>query len=154
MAVKKTSVKDLAEKAAAVKKPAEKKVETAKAEVKTEVKKVEEKVAEKVAEKAPAKAAEKKAPAKAAEKKAPAKAAEKKAPAKAAEKKAPAKKAAEAKVELFVEYQGGSQKVEDLVARAKAESGKKSIKVLNIYYQPENNKVYFTADGAEGSFDL
>ena len=136
MAVKKTSVKDLAEKAAAVKKPAEKKVETAKAEVKTEVKKVEEKVAEKVAEKAPAKAAEKKAPAK------------------AAEKKAPAKKAAEAKVELFVEYQGGSQKVEDLVARAKAESGKKSIKVLNIYYQPENNKVYFTADGAEGSFDL
>ncbi|MBR3538093.1 MAG: hypothetical protein IKN79_03355 [Eubacterium sp.] len=155
MAVKKTSVKDLAEKAAAVKKPVEKKAEAVKAEVKSEVKKVEEKVAEKVeAVKAPAKAAEKKAPAKAAEKKAPAKAAEKKAPVKAAEKKAPAKKAAEAKVEFFVEYHDGQQSVDALVAKAKEVSGKKSIKALNIYYQPENNKVYFVADGAEGSFDL
>ena len=128
MAVKKTSVKDLAEKAAAVKKPVEKKAEAVKAEVKAEVKKVEEKVAEK------AEAV--------------------KAPAKAAEKKAPAKKAAEAKVEFFVEYHDGQQSVDALVAKAKEVSGKKSIKALNIYYQPENNKVYFVADGTEGSFDL
>ena len=100
-------------------------------------------------------AAEVKAPEKAAEKKVAEKKAVEKKPVEkkaAAPKKAVAAKAA--KVELFVEYQGGSQKVDDLVAKAKEVSGKKSIKELNIYYQPENNKVYYTADGAEGSFDL
>ena len=118
MTVKKASVKDLAEKAAAVKKEAAKtpaKAEAVKTEVKAEVKKE--------AAKAPAK------------------------------KAAPAKKV-ETKVELFVEYQGGSQKVEDLVAKAKEVSGKKTVKALNVYYQPENNIVYFTADGDEGSFNL
>ena len=158
MAIKKTSLNDLKVKAEAAKKAdvkteakkAEVKVAEKKAEVKAEVKAAEKKVAEKkVVEKAPAKKAAAKAPAKAAEKKAVEK--------KPAEKKAaaPKKAAAEAaKVELFVEYQGGSQKVDDLVAKAKEVSGKKSIKELNIYYQPENNKVYYTADGAEGSFDL
>ena len=150
MTVKKASVKDLAEKAAAVKKVAEAKAEAAKTEVKAEVK--AEAPAKKAA--APAKKEAAKAPAKKAA--APAKKEEAKAPAKKAA--APAKKAATKtaapKVELFVEYQGGSQKVDDLVAQAKAASGKKSIKVLNVYYQPENNIVYFTADGAEGSFNL
>ena len=153
MAIKKTSLNDLKVKAEAAKK----------ADVKTEAKKAEVKVAEKRAEvKAEVKAAEKKVAEKKVVEKAPAKKAAAKAPAKAAEKKPAEKKAAapkkaaatEAKVELFVEYQGGSQKVEDLVAKAKEVSGKKSIKELNIYYQPENNKVYYTADGAEGSFDL
>ncbi len=153
MAIKKTSLNDLKVKAEAAKK----------ADVKTEAKKAEVKVAEKKAEvKAEVKAAEKKVAEKKVVEKAPAKKAAAKAPAKAAEKKPAEKKAAapkkaaatEAKVELFVEYQGGSQKVEDLVAKAKEVSGKKSIKELNIYYQPENNKVYYTADGAEGSFDL
>ena len=44
--------------------------------------------------------------------------------------------------------------MDDLVAKAKEVSGKKNVKVLNVYYQPENNIVYFTADGAEGSFNL
>lgn len=152
MAIKKTSLSDLKVKAEAAKK----------ADVKTEAKKAEVKVAEKKAEvKAEVKAAEKKVAEKKVVEKAPAKKAAAKAPAKAAEKKAVEKKPAEkkaaataAKVELFVEYQGGSQKVDDLVAKAKELSGKKSIKELNIYYQPENNKVYYTADGAEGSFDL
>ena len=153
MAIKKTSLNDLKVKAEAAKK----------ADVKTEAKKAEVKVAEKKAEvKAEVKAAEKKVAEKKVVEKAPAKKAAAKAPAKAAEKKAVEKKAAApkkaaaeaAKVELFVEYQGGSQKVDDLVAKAKEVSGKKSIKELNIYYQPENNKVYYTADGAEGSFDL
>ena len=103
-------------------------------------------------EEAPKAEAPKAAPAKKAEvKKAEA---QKAAPAKAEAKKAPAKKAAEPKVKLVVEYQGGSQDVDALVAKAKEVAGKKSIKELNIYYQPENNIVYYTADGAEGSFPV
>ena len=107
-------------------------------------------------EEAPKAEAPKAAPAKAeAKKAAPAKAeAKKAAPAKAEAKKAPAKKAAEPKVKLVVEYQGGSQDVDALVAKAKEVAGKKSIKERNIYYQPENNIVYYTADGAEGSFPI
>jgi hypothetical protein len=134
MAVKKATVADAMAKV------------TAKAtETKTEAPKATEKKA------APAKKAE--AP-KAAEKKAaPAKKAE--AP-KAAEKKAaPAKKtasAAKATENVYIEYAGGQVSTADLVARATAASGKKSIKALNVYYQPETNMVYFTADGEEGSF--
>lgn len=103
---------------------------------------------------APAKAA---APAK---KEEPAKKAA--APAKKAEpaKKAPAKKAAPAKatapkaVKLFVEYQGGQVSTQDIAAKAAEASGKKAIKELNVYYQPETNMVYYTADGTEGSFSL
>ena len=88
--------------------------------------------------------------------------AKKAAPAKAAApaKKAPAKKAAPAKatapkaVKLFVEYQGGQVSTEDIAAKAAEASGKKAIKELNVYYQPETNMVYYTADGTEGSFSL
>ena len=75
-------------------------------------------------------------------------------------KKAPAKKAAPAKatapkaVKLFVEYQGGQVSTEDIAAKAAEASGKKTIKELNVYYQPETNMVYYTADGTEGSFSL
>ena len=88
--------------------------------------------------------------------------AKKAAPAKAAApaKKAPAKKATPAKatapkaVKLFVEYQGGQVSTQDIAAKAAEASGKKTIKELNVYYQPETNMVYYTADGTEGSFSL
>ena len=69
------------------------------------------------------------------------------------EKKAAAKKA-DVKVALFVEYEGGQKNVDDIIAMAKEAAGKNSLKELNIYYQPENHKVYFTADGVEGQFDF
>ncbi len=152
MAVKKASAKDLAEKAAAAKKAdAAKKAPEVKEEAKKTVAKVVEPVKKEAAKKAPAKKAEpaKKAAAPAAKKAEPAK----KAAAPAA-KKAPAKKAATAKTQLFVQYQGGNVSTEDLVKKAIEVSGKKSVKELNLYYQPENYIVYFTADGEEGSFNL
>ena len=111
------------------------KVEAAKSEVKV--------AAEKKAAPAKAAAEKKAAPAKAA--------AEKKvAPAK---KATPAKKTATAE-KVVIEYAGGSVVTADIVARAKEVSGKKTIKELNVYYQPETGMVYFTADGEEGSFAL
>ena len=101
--------------------------------------------------------AKKAAPAKAA---APAKKEEPAKKAAAPAKKAPAKKAAPAKatapkaVKLFVEYQGGQVSTQDIAAKAAEASGKKAIKELNVYYQPETNMVYYTADGTEGSFSL
>ena len=93
-------------------------------------------------------------------KKATAKKAEPAKKAAAPAKKAPAKKAAPAKatapkaVKLFVEYQGGQVSTQDIAAKAAEASGKKAIKELNVYYQPETNMVYYTADGTEGSFSL
>ena len=57
-------------------------------------------------------------------------------------------------VKLFVEYQGGQVSTQDIAAKAAEASGKKAIKELNVYYQPETNMVYYTADGTEGSFSL
>ena len=135
MAVKKATVAETMAKVAA--KATEKKVETVKA--------VDEKKA------APKAAAEKKAaPAK--KEAAPKAAAEKKtAPAK---KAAPAKKTTAAKTtqNVYVEYAGGQVLTADIIAKAVAASGKKTVKTLNVYYQPENGMVYFTADGEEGSF--
>ncbi len=124
-----------------------KKVDAAKATVKKaeEAKKAE-----------PAKAAAKKAePAKTAAKKAePAKTAAKTAAKKTATKKAaPAKKTA-AKQEVFLEWAGNKLSTEDIVAKVKAASGKKTIKELNIYVQPETNMVYYTADDEKGDIAL
>ena len=132
------------------------KVEAAKTEVKAAPAKA---AAPKKAAPAKAAAPKKAAPAKAAAEKkaAPAKAAAEKkaAPAKAAapKKAAPAKKAVTAE-KVVIEYAGGSVVTADIVAKAKEVSGKKTIKELNVYYQPETNMVYFTADGEEGSFSL
>ncbi len=156
MAVKKTSVDDLAKKVAAatapkaeVKEVAEPKVEK-KVEAKAEAPKAEVK-------KAPAKKA---APAKKetakAEKKAPAKKAApaKKETAKAEKKAAPAKKApakkAEPKVELHIQYQGGDVNMSDIEARVIEDLGGKKPTQLNIYYQPENGMVYYTANDVKG----
>lgn len=123
---------------------------------KVEANKASEKAAAAAAEK---KAAEKKTPAKKPSEKvveakevveAPAekKVAEKKAPA----KKAPAKKAVEPK--FYVEYAGGQINIADINAKVIEAVGKKTVKELNVYYQPETNKVYYTADGVEGSLSL
>ncbi len=155
MAVKKTSVDDLAKKVAAatapkaeVKKVAEPKVEK-KVEAKAEAPKAEAPKAE--VKKAPAKKA---APAKKetakAEKKAPAKKETAKAEKKAAPaKKAPAKKA-EPKVELHIQYQGGDVNMSDIEARVIEDLGGKKPTQLNIYYQPENGMVYYTANDVKG----
>ena len=127
MAVKKTSAKDLAAKAAAAKANAEEKkddvVKAVKAEVKAEAKKA-----------APAK---------------------KEAAAKPAAKKAPAKKAAaKTKETFYVQYQGADFTSDEIVAKVVEAVGKKSIKDLNVYYQPENGMVYYTADDVKGEFQL
>ena len=75
------------------------------------------------------------------------------------DKKAPVKKAAtkaETKTEtkFIIEYAGGQVSTETIVAKAVEASGKKSIKALNVYYQPETGMIYFTADGEEGSVAL
>ncbi|MDO5127365.1 MAG: DUF6465 family protein, partial [Eubacteriales bacterium] len=69
-------------------------------------------------------------------------------------KAAPAKKAAPktTTTKVVIEFAGGQVNTADIVAKATEVSGKKSIKELNVYYQPETGMVYFTADGEEGSF--
>ena len=57
-------------------------------------------------------------------------------------------------VEFFIEYQGRPQSADDLVAYTKEVLGKKRIKQLSLYYQPENNITYYVADGEEGSFTI
>lgn len=157
MATTKKSTADQV-KAAMAKVEAAKAAEAAKADTK--------KAAEtKAAAKAPVKAAEKKAPAKttatkAAEKKAPAKTAAK-TTTKAAEKKAPVKKAAPAKKApvkktetVYIQCCGYEVTTADITAKVVAAVGKKTVKELNIYVKPEEGKVYYTADGEQGSVDL
>lgn len=143
MAVKKATVDSTMAKVEAAKKTAETKATAKKAPAKkAPAKKAEETKAAEVKETAKKAAPAKKAPAKKAEE-------TKAAPA----KKAPAKKAATA-ANVVIEYAGGQVATADIVAKATEVSGKKSIKTLNVYYQPENGMVYFTADGEEGSFAL
>lgn len=86
---------------------------------------------------------------------APAKKAEAK-PAAAPAKKAPAKKAAPVKTteKVFVEFAGGQIEMSAIVDKAKEALGKKAVKELNVYYQPETGMVYYTADGESGSYSL
>ena len=147
MAVKKATVDSVMAKVEADKKEAAPKAAPAK---KAEAPKAEAK--KETAKKAPAKKAE--APKAEAKKEAAPKAAPAK---KEAAKKAPAKKAAPAKkvtsaTKVVIEFAGGQVDTADIVAKATEVSGKKSIKELNVYYQPETGMVYFTADGEEGSF--
>lgn len=76
----------------------------------------------------------------------------------AAPKKAPAKKttttkaSAKSEVNFYIEFAGNQLATDVIIEKAKEVCGKKTIKSLNVYYQPENGMVYFTADGEEGSF--
>lgn len=155
-AVKVTAKKAEAPKAEAVKKAeapkaAVKKVEAPKAEA---VKKAEApKTAVKKAE-APKAAVKKAEPAKKAE--APKVAAKKAEPAKkTAAKKAPAKKAEKATEEVYIEFNSAKVSTADIVAKVVEATGKKasSIKVLNVYIQPETGKTYYTADGVSGEIE-
>ena len=106
---------------------------------------------------APAKAAapaKKEEPAKKAA--APAKKAEPAKKAAAPAKKAPAKKAAPVKTteKVFVEFAGGQIEMSVIVDKAKEALGNKTVKELNVYYQPETGMVYYTADGESGSYSL
>lgn len=95
----------------------------------------------------------KKETAKAETKAAPAKKEAAKPAAKAPAKKA-APKAAAPVAKVFIEFNNGQISADEITAKAVEISGKKSVKDLNVYYQPETGMVYFTADGEEGSFAL
>ncbi len=72
-------------------------------------------------------------------------------------KKAPAKRATAAKkaAENIVIQQGGAEiSTAELVEKAKAESGVKVPKSVNIYVKPEENMVYYVVDDKKGSFSL
>ena len=140
MATTKKSTADQV-KAAMAKVEAAKAAEAAKADTKT----TETKAA---ATKTTAKAAEKKAPAKTTA----TKAAAKKAPAK---KTTTAKKPAVKKTEtVYIQCCGYEVTTADITAKVVAAVGKKTVKELNIYVKPEEGKVYYTADGEQGSVDL
>ena len=141
-----------------VKKP-ETKVEAKAADkveaVKVTAKKAEAPKAEAVKKVEAPKAAVKKAePAKKAE--VPKAAAKKAEPAKkVAAKKAPAKKAEKATEEVYIEFNSAKVSTADIVAKVVEATGKKasSIKVLNVYIQPETGKTYYTADGVSGEIE-
>ncbi|CCY59446.1 uncharacterized protein BN743_00581 [Clostridium sp. CAG:632] len=149
------AVKVTAKKAEAPKAEAVKKAEAPKAAVK----KVEAPKAEAVKKAEAPKTAVKKAEApKAAVKKAeaPKVAAKKAEPAKkTAAKKAPAKKAEKATEEVYIEFNSAKVSTADIVAKVVEATGKKasSIKVLNVYIQPETGKTYYTADGVSGEIE-
>ena len=71
-------------------------------------------------------------------------------------KKAPAKKATPVKTteKVFVEFAGGQIEMSAIVDKAKEVLGNKTVKELNVYYQPETGMVYYTADGESGSYSL
>ena len=64
----------------------------------------------------------------------------------------PKKTVAKTESKFYIEFAGGQIEAQAIMDRAKEVCGKKTIKTLNVYYQPENGMVYFTADGEEGSF--
>ena len=100
-----------------------------------------------------------KAEVKAEEKKPAVKAPAKKTAEKAAEK-APAKKSTAKKVEkdmtttLTIEFRGKDVTCEEIIEKVKADyaekSGKKEIESLQLYVQPENDIVFYVADGVGG----
>lgn len=96
------------------------------------------------------------APAAAPAKKAPAKKEEAPKAVEAEVKAAPAKKAAPVKTteKVFVEFAGGQIEMAAIVDKVKEAIGKKTVKELNVYYQPETGMVYYTADGESGSYSL
>ena len=74
----------------------------------------------------------------------------------AVKKEEAAKKTAAAKTteNIFVEFAGGQIEMAAIVAKAKEAIGNKTVKELNVYYQPETGMVYYTADGESGSYSL
>ena len=83
-------------------------------------------------------------------------AAKKTASAKTAAPKAAPKKADEAVSEnIFIQLNGNEVSTSALVEKAKAESGIKDAKKVDIYVRPEINKVFYVIDGESfGNFEL
>ncbi|MBE6861925.1 MAG: hypothetical protein E7497_03365 [Ruminococcus sp.] len=134
---------------------------TKKAAAETETKTV--KAAETVAEAAPAapaaqEAKEVKKPAAkkpAAKKPAAKKTAAKAAPKAAAKKPAAKKTAAKTVASVYIQLDGAEVTSDALVEKAKANSGVKSAKKIDVYVRPEINMVYYVIDGETfGNFEL
>ena len=76
---------------------------------------------------------------------------------KKSQKKSTAKKTTtkkEAVEVVYVQYLGSQISSAELIAKAKAESGIKNPKTVNVYVKPEDNKVYYVVDNNAGDFDL
>ena len=64
------------------------------------------------------------------------------------------KQAEVSEVNVFIEYQGESFSVDEIMDKTKQASGKQAFEELIVYYQPENDIVYYLADGDEGDFSF
>ena len=145
---KTTKVTDKDVKAGTVANVTEKKAEPAK---KAAVAKTAEKKAEPAKKVAEAKTVAKKAePAK----KAAAKTTTKKDATKTAAKKTATKK--EIETAVYLQFAGTEVSSQELIDRVIAACGEKpsAIKTINLYVQPETNKVYYTVNGDKGDIDL
>lgn len=62
----------------------------------------------------------------------------------------------EVETEVFLQYAGTEVSSKELVDRVIAACGEKpsAIKTINLYVQPETNKVYYTVNGDKGDIDL
>lgn len=74
---------------------------------------------------------------------------------KPAAKKPAAKKPAAPESNVIVQFGGSEINTDELVEKAKITSGVKSIKKVDVYVKPEENKVYYVVNGdTSGDFDL
>ena len=87
-------------------------------------------------------------------KKAAAKTTTKKDATKTAAKKTATKK--EIETEVYLQFAGTEVSSQELIDRVIAACGEKpsAIKTINLYVQPETNKVYYTVNGDKGDIDL
>lgn len=105
------------------------------------------------------KAAEKKTAEKKTAAKTTKKAEEKKPVKKTTTKKTPSKKATktakatETAVKVFVEFNGATVALEDVINNVKIVNGKDA-KEITVYLKPEDQKAYFVADGEEKEMDV
>ena len=67
-------------------------------------------------------------------------------------------KAADKKINMFLQYAGREYNADDIVAKVKeaaaADTGKKTFKSLDIYVKPEENVAYYVVNGKPGSVRL
>lgn len=73
----------------------------------------------------------------------------------AAKKTTAAKKPVAPESNVIVQFGGSEINTDELVEKAKIASGVKSIKKVDVYVKPEENKVYYVVNGdTSGDFDL
>lgn len=72
-----------------------------------------------------------------------------------AEKKPAAKRTAKTESAVYIQFGGAEATTDALVEKAKADSGVKSAKKIDVYVRPEINMVYYVIDGETfGNFEL